>query len=50
MKQVLPDAQIVPLDVYAPDLRFFFQIKTLKGMHHPDRERPGGVLRDLREQ
>jgi hypothetical protein len=38
MKQVLPDAKIVPLDVTHPIFNAFFRIETLKGMHHPDRE------------
>ena len=38
MKQVLPNAKIVPLDVTHPIFNSFFKIETLKGMHHPDRE------------
>jgi len=38
MKQVLPNAKIVPLDVTHPIFNSFFKIETLKGMHHPDRD------------
>jgi hypothetical protein len=36
MKQVLPDARIVPLDVSHPIFNSFFRIETLEGMTHPD--------------
>lgn len=36
MKQVLPNAQIVPLTIKHPIFDSFFHIKTLEGMTHPD--------------
>ena len=36
MKQVLPEAQIVPLTVKHPIFDSFFRIKSLVGMTHPD--------------
>lgn len=37
MAQVLPGARIVPLDVSHPVFHSFFDIRTLEGMHHPQR-------------
>jgi len=39
IKQVLPDARIVPLDVSHPIFNTFFKISTLSGMSHPDNSR-----------
>ncbi|MES2177878.1 MAG: DUF4159 domain-containing protein [Gemmatimonadota bacterium] len=39
MKQVLPDAKIVPLTIKHPIFDAFFRITTLSGMHHPDNSR-----------
>jgi len=38
MKQILPDARIVPLDVTHPVFNSFFKIATLDGMSHPDND------------
>lgn len=35
MREVLPDARIVPLDITHPVFHSFFDIQTLDGMHHP---------------
>jgi len=39
MKQVLPNARIVPLTIQHPIFNTFFKISTLSGMSHPDNSR-----------